>query len=385
MSARPVLSTTLAVLLGLGGSAFAMPTVDAAKGPESKLPWQSQAKFSTLHGDEGYQSRWQGWGSFDEARNILAFALRNNVGYSAEQRGRALLDACRQAINACGDAAKYRRLVEILAKSADACTNWTDTANALHAGVDFLVNGSGGPSLCQGILSMGLSMTRGQMTSYENAFKIQFSVVSEAMVEAQTENVQWYSILAFTKTGADQCKQWSNGYLVMERIAYTVASAQPNQTVYCLSLSAIAQSQINSAEDLYKVLREGFRVYERDCPARTHKLLAGWLVTCSDKIRTWTEAKELLVRAAAKMENLSFDAPAAKVMLQAGLDLSSGYGSAESQYIIAHEAGLRVRSLDVPASISSILDMALRSAESCGSYYQAVETLRRAFGDLLRM
>lgn len=381
------LLVVLAVSLMTSCVAWAVPTVDSAKQPDERLPWQAKGKFSGLHGDDaGWQGRWQGFGSFDQARTILSYALRSPTGYSAEARGHALLDAARQASQACGDeAAKYRRLIDTLIRAGDACNTWRDTTQALEGGMDFLVNG-GGSSLCQGMLTMGLSMTRGAMSSYENAYKILWAVVSEAQREAQTENQQWYSIMSFTKTGADQTRNWRNGYLIMERIAYTVANAQQGQTVYMMAMANIAQASLDNAEDIYKVLVAGLREYERNCPSRTHQLLANYLVACADKIKTWAAAKELLCTAVVKMQNLSFDAPAAKVMLQAGLDLSAGqFGSAEDQYNVANEAGRRVRQLDVPQHIASILDMALRDANAARTYFDGANILRRAFSDLLAM
>jgi len=380
---------TLAVLLALAvaGTVQAAPTVDAEKPADSPLAWQTTTKFSTLHADLGAAtvSKWHDYGSYDEAQRILSDALRYSGSlYSDQSKYDHFMQACRDAKRYCGRAQRYERMIDVLMRSADRAGSYRDSATALQGGCEFLVRGGGGSHVTQDILNLGLAETRGSMSSFENAYKILFDVVTEAQRDAQHEDQQWYSVLNFTKTGADQTGSWRNGYRVLERICYTVATTPYGQTVFLRSLAAIANAGLDNAQDSYKVIVAGLRQYGRDVPSETHKALADFLVACADRIDSWQSANTLLVAAVDKMQGLDMHV-SAKVLLRAGRDLSNvNLSSDQHRYIVAVEALRRTSRMNVPEWVRRECERGVRHADAASSYREGLRIAQDAIEYALR-
>lgn len=381
---RKLLVATLLTTLTCG-TAGAAPTVDAAKGRGPSYEWMTTTKFSTLYGEvDGAHTRWQGYGSYDEARSVLSYALRSAGSlYSDQDRYNHLMQAARDASARCGESLKYKRVIDVMILACDATKTYRDGAEALRAGFEYLISGQGGTET-QSILRLGLSMTRPAMSSFESAYKMLFKVITASRTEAQAEDRQWHSVLSFTEKGADQTKSWRNGYLVLERISHVVAGATPGQPVFLRALAAIAGAGLDNAEDTYKVILAGIRQYQQDVPAPNHRALAGFLATAADKIKTWNAAASMLINAVTKMADLDMNV-SAKVLPRAGLELSGGaWGTVEDRCTTAIEALRAMRGLDVPAHLRYVVDAGIRDADAARTWDEGLRMARTALDECLR-
>jgi len=365
-------------------TAFALPKIDSPKEADPLATWQTKAKFSTLHGDKASDS-WSGYGSYQEARSILQYALRNAPGYSSQDKYDHFMRAARDAREASGSAEKYRRLIDVLLEGAKATSSYSDGAMALRGGCDFLVNGDAGPYMTKSILKLGVSMVQGRMSSNENAYKICMKAVSAATYEAERENQQWASILRFTKVAGNKTGTYSNGYKAMRTICNTVIDAQEGQSVFIRALTNISRAGLSGSEDLYKVMMAGFTEYQSTVPSKTHKVLARFVLTAANKAKTYSAGRKIMVAAAEKMQNLGFDAPAAKVLLQAGRDLASDYsiGTTEDRYNVALAAMRACSEQNIPGHIARALQRGIRDTTASSSYSEGLRIAISCIENLL--
>jgi len=382
MRKRALLSV-LAIGVFAATSAFALPKIDAPKEADEQSAWQTKANFAALHG-EADGGGFSGYGSYQEARSIIEYAMGSAPSFSNKKKYNHYMRALRDARRSAGDAEKYRRLIDVLIAGAKATDSYPDGAVALRGGCDYLVNG-GGKSMTKSTLKLGLSMVQKRMSSYENAYKICFKAVSAAIREAQQENEQWASILRFTKVAADKTGSWVNGYKTMRSICNTVIDAEQGQTVYMRALVNISRAGLNDSKDLYKVMMAGFREYQREVPSKAHQELSRFVVAAAEKAKTWAAGRKIMIAAAEKMQNLGFDSPAAKVLLQAGRDLSgdSSLGTTEDRFNIAISAMRACSRLDIPGNIARALKRGIRDAERARTFSKGLRIARKCMKNLL--
>ena len=176
----------LALLVFLSsGLVYAQDLADSDKPAEEPLPWKARANFSAVHGEE--DGGFSGFGSFEEARAILQYALRSAPTHSSQERYNHFKRAAQNARDACGDAYKYQRLIDTLLAGPKQAESYSDAARAMNDGVEFLVSGGGG-SMTKGQLNLGLSMVNGSFSSSQSAYKILKMAVQAAITEAQQES-----------------------------------------------------------------------------------------------------------------------------------------------------------------------------------------------------
>jgi len=123
---KRVLMSLLAFLFAT--TAFALPKVDAPKKADPPAAWQTKANFAALHGEiDG--GGFSGYGSYQEARSILDYALRNApTSSSSQDTYHHFWRAAKDAHNASGSAEKYRRLIDVLLAGAKATKTLPDAA-----------------------------------------------------------------------------------------------------------------------------------------------------------------------------------------------------------------------------------------------------------------
>lgn len=390
MGLRKLLVTMVAVAACASSPLMAgrRAATDCPKPADEQMDWQMTTKFSTLYGEESLQSRWPGYGSFDEARRIMAYALsRVDSIYNNFEKIESLQRAARDAQQALGQSSPpYHRLLSVYLRASEKVQNFNDKLAVLRAGADFLVNGRG-TTQTRDTLTLGLAMTRPQMSNYFGVNEVMAVVLAAAEEVARTEEKQFASMLAFARRAGDKLMHFESKFIVQQRIAMAIMNATSGGNVFMRALADVASLNLNNSFDQYEIIVTGLSQYRNDVPAQNHKAICTFLMQASEKSFNKQDAVRMLQRVMPRLVDLDFTTPAARVILRAGIEVA-GYADVLNGYTrfeIATLAARTVLATNPPAYAADCLRRGLRDAEqSYGDPGRKAEILREAMNRALR-
>jgi hypothetical protein len=353
----------LVAALALVPSVQAVPTEDCEKTAEElRLDSQLVTKFSNLHSKASSSYG----GGYNEARYILERAIRDSQYGSAYTAAEDLERALRSAERECqGTADKFVRMLKVLSRAADGIFNANDKLAVLRGGINFLTQNN--PTMMtRDILLLGLSMTAPSLSNYSVAAGILDVILAEARVEATNDNKkEWQSLLSFAVTASDGLYHFQSKYSLQSRVARALVDARPNEAVYLKAMALVAAMELNNAFDQANIIELGLKKYGETVPFENHREVARYLVGAGQLIYNSGAKVSMFRTVMSNLVGLDTKTPAAKVVLRAGLQVSTCRAlSASDAYSVAALAANHALKLSCPPFISDTLQRGLREARN---------------------